>query len=108
MRPTRRPAPRRRPFPRKPTMSEPPEFIEPDEATPGDAATATETPPDPVEQPGLVERPTDQGPLQRIIDDIVVGRPWFVTLLSIVLALVVGAILIVVSDQEVLSKYGYF
>jgi general nucleoside transport system permease protein len=31
-----------------------------------------------------------------------------VTLLSIVLALLVGAVLIVVSDDEVLSKFGYF
>ncbi|MCW2948872.1 MAG: inner-rane translocator [Actinoallomurus sp.] len=54
------------------------------------------------------EKRNNDGPLRRVLDGVVTGRPWFVTVLAILLALVVGAILIVVSDQEVLSKYGYF
>src|SRR4051812_9917257 len=94
----RRPRPRRRPFPRKPTMSERP--------TPGATSEAPEPEAPPAPEPPA-ER-TGDGPLQRVLDGIVVGRPWFVTVLSIVLALVVGAILIIVSDKDVLSKYGYF
>jgi general nucleoside transport system permease protein len=63
-------------------------------------ATATAPPPDP--------GPADESPVRRLVDGIVAGRPWFVTVLSIVLALVVGAILIIVSDKDVLSKYAYF
>jgi ABC-type uncharacterized transport system permease subunit len=49
-----------------------------------------------------------EGAWRRLLDGVVVGRPWFVTVLAILLALVVGAILIVVSDKDVLGEYGYF
>jgi ABC-type uncharacterized transport system permease subunit len=48
------------------------------------------------------------GPGRRLAVAATTGSPWVVTLLAIVLALIVGAILIVVSDQAVLSKFGYF
>ena len=50
----------------------------------------------------------DAKPGRSIFSEIVTARPWLVTALAIVLALVIGAILIVVSDQPVLDKFGYF
>jgi simple sugar transport system permease protein len=43
-----------------------------------------------------------------IIDAIVTGNSAVVTFLAIVLALVVGAILMILSNQDVLDKYKYF
>ena len=58
------------------------------------------------------ERPKQEneapGPVRRVLDDIVAGPNWVVTILAILLALVVGAILIVISDQSVLDKFSYF
>ena len=48
------------------------------------------------------------GLARRLAVAVTTGSPWVVTLLAIVLALIVGAILIVVSDQAVLSKFSYF
>ncbi|MCF2529784.1 ABC transporter permease [Yinghuangia soli] len=45
---------------------------------------------------------------RQVLDGIVTGNSAVVTFLAIVLALVVGAILIVLSDQDVLDKYQYF
>jgi simple sugar transport system permease protein len=50
----------------------------------------------------------EQGLGTRLVNEIVSGPGWVVTILSIILALVAGAILIVLSDQSVLDKYGYF
>lgn len=58
------------------------------------------------------ERPAQKeearGPLLRVLEEIVAGPNWVVTILAIALALVVGAVLIVLSDQSVLDKFGYF
>jgi simple sugar transport system permease protein len=53
-------------------------------------------------------QPTEPGLARRLALAAVSGSSWVVTLLAILLALAIGAILIVVSDQAVLSKFGYF
>ncbi|WTW97116.1 ABC transporter permease [Streptomycetaceae bacterium NBC_01309] len=45
---------------------------------------------------------------RQVIDGIVTGNSAVVTFLAIVLALLVGAVLIVLSNQDVLDKYKYF
>ncbi|MCD0453107.1 ABC transporter permease [Actinocorallia sp. API 0066] len=49
-----------------------------------------------------------RSPWRRIIDEMVYGAGWLVTLLSIVLAMAVGAILIIVSDPDVRGTFSYF
>jgi len=45
---------------------------------------------------------------QRFMIDLVAGPSWLVITLAILLALLVGAVLIIVSDSSVTDKYGYF
>jgi general nucleoside transport system permease protein len=45
---------------------------------------------------------------QRLLEDLTTGTPVVVTLLAVVLALLIGALLIAFSDHSVLVKYGYF
>ncbi|HEX6468135.1 MAG TPA: ABC transporter permease [Streptosporangiaceae bacterium] len=63
-------------------------------------APITESPPEPPAAP--------PGRARRLIDPVVTARPWVVTVLAIVLALVVGAILIVLADEDTRAKFGYF
>ncbi|MDX6744513.1 ABC transporter permease [Actinocorallia sp. A-T 12471] len=49
-----------------------------------------------------------RSPWRVIIDEMVEGSGWLVTLLSILLALAVGAVLIIVSDPDVRATFGYF
>ena len=53
---------------------------------------------------GKAPRP---GGLKRVLDEIVEGS-WLVTALAVVLALFFGAILIIVSDEEVRGTFSYF
>jgi general nucleoside transport system permease protein len=73
-----------------------PEMSEQEQAPPEQQPPA----PEPVQE--------DAKPGRSILSEIVTARPWLVTTLAIVLALVIGAILIVISDQPVLDKFGYF
>jgi simple sugar transport system permease protein len=43
-----------------------------------------------------------------LVDAVVNGNTVIVTILAILLAFVVGAVLMVISDQQTLSKFGYF
>lgn len=61
-----------------------------------------------------VEAPETEEPEEKpafgrsVLDGILRGNSAVVTLLAIVVALVLGALLIAFSDSDVLSKYGYF
>ncbi|ROO90121.1 nucleoside ABC transporter membrane protein [Actinocorallia herbida] len=56
----------------------------------------------------LPARDPRRSPWRRIADEMVDGVGWLTTLLSIVLAMAVGAVLIIVSDPEVRGTFGYF
>jgi simple sugar transport system permease protein len=68
---------------------------------PGPAAST-----DPARPERLTGRANSFG--QRLIREIVYGGSATVTVLAIVLALVISAVLIAFSDPDVLSKFGYF
>ncbi|HEY7176710.1 MAG TPA: hypothetical protein VH442_17500, partial [Micromonosporaceae bacterium] len=46
--------------------------------------------------------------LARVVRWLTTANPFMITLLSIFSALVIGAILIVIGDREVMSKFNYF
>ncbi|ACY99720.1 MULTISPECIES: ABC transporter permease [Thermomonospora] len=54
------------------------------------------------------ERTPQSGRLRRLAAHVAAGPPWVVTVLAIALALLVGAVLIIVSDSEVTTAFGYF
>ena len=66
--------------------------------------TEQKTPP----PPPAKERPAEPDRFRRLINDVIAGPSWLVITLSIVLALLVGAVLIIVSDSTVTDKYTYF
>ncbi|MDI2130948.1 ABC transporter permease [Yinghuangia seranimata] len=71
-----------------------------------DETPAPETPATPAKPDGGDRKQPSMG--KQIVDAIVTGNSVVVTFLAIVLGLVVGGILMVLSDQEVLDKYKYF
>ncbi|GAA3235610.1 ABC transporter permease [Actinocorallia longicatena] len=71
------------------------------ETVKGSGATASE----PVGKPADPERP---GLGKRLVDQVVYGADWVVTLLAILLALFFGAILIILSDESVRGTFSYF
>ncbi|TNY38687.1 ABC transporter permease [Thermomonospora catenispora] len=52
--------------------------------------------------------PPRPGRFRRLAAQIAAGPPWVVTVLSILLAMLVGAVLIIASDQEATAAFGYF
>src|SRR2546422_681550 len=58
--------------------------------------------------PKAQERTAEPDRFRRFVNDLVAGPSWLVILLAILLALLVGAVLIIVSDSSVTDKYGYF
>jgi general nucleoside transport system permease protein len=58
--------------------------------------------------PEKTEPPAGPGPGQRVLGRIIGANTVIVTVLAVLLALVVGAVLIVVSNPEVAAEYGYF
>ena len=74
---------------------------------PADASTGTPTdapadggaPPEPAEH---------RSPARAVLDAVLTGNSAVVTVLAILLALVVGALLIALSDTEVITRFGYF
>lgn len=70
-------------------------------------ATPAPQPPAETEKPhGGPDKKPSMG--KAVVDAIVTGNSVVVTFLAIVLGLLVGAVLIVLSDQDVLDKYKYF
>jgi simple sugar transport system permease protein len=59
-------------------------------------------------QDAEAKKTEDPGAFRRTMEAMVSARPWTITTLAIVLALVIGAVLIVLSDKQAMSAYGYF
>jgi simple sugar transport system permease protein len=59
-------------------------------------------------EPEQVEQPAPAGRLRRFLRAVTSANTVTVTVLAVLLALVVGAVLIVFGDEEVLGEYGYF
>ncbi|MBA9001140.1 ABC transporter permease [Thermomonospora cellulosilytica] len=52
--------------------------------------------------------PPEADRFRRLAAQVVAGPPWVVTVLAVLLAMLVGAVLIIVSDPEVTATFGYF
>ncbi|SEG35597.1 nucleoside ABC transporter membrane protein [Thermomonospora echinospora] len=52
--------------------------------------------------------PPEADRFRRLVAQTVAGPPWVVTVLAIALALVVGGLLMIISDPEVTDTFGYF
>ncbi|REE98281.1 ABC transporter permease [Thermomonospora umbrina] len=60
------------------------------------------------ERPSGQEEPPEADRFRRLVAQTVAGPPWVVTVLAILLALLVGALLMIVSDSEVTDTFAYF
>jgi general nucleoside transport system permease protein len=86
-------------------------------SSPGDSSAGLETTAEPggMEElePGRPRHDAEGGGLARrfgrwLLNSYLYGRPWVVTLLSFVVALVVGAIFIALADNATRNRLGYF
>src|SRR5690349_19832586 len=62
----------------------------------------------PAEETERAERATEPGRGRQILRAVVSANAVTVTVLAVVLALVLGAVLVVLGNDQVLAEYGYF